>query len=232
MHIITPTEIESVAWEGELIAPATITRTIHPSERPTVTIGRHELWTVEDLENLVNQKWVRPMGNADYWLLRLACTLHEPPGRQDITEAQQTLYLRPKSELAGDNAAYAFSLFPDRLGVEDKVELNISLGPELKFASGAEFKAGQLGAKIEYSKVFPVIQSYGVGESIPYWLFKPHAKHPLEGSQFVYAVVAAMKGADGISASVDLRVTAETKFGPVRFGMPKKARAYTGFTIP
>lgn len=119
MHIITPTEIKSVAWQGELVAPETM-RAIHPPGRSIVTIGQPEIWPVaEALENQVGQKWVPPMGDSSYWLLRLACTLHEPPGRQDITEAQQMLYLRHKNEPAASSATYAYSLFPDRLSVEE-----------------------------------------------------------------------------------------------------------------
>ena len=232
MHIVTPTEIKSVAWEGELIA-STTTRAINRAQRPIVTIGQPEIWSVSDaLENQVGQKWVPPMGDASYWLVRLACTLREPSGLQSITEAQETLYLHPQNSRAGDGIVYAYSLFPERLSIEDKVEFNISLGPQIKFADGSEFKAGELGAKIDYRKVFPAIQSYGAGESRPYWIFKPHARHPLDGSQFVYAVVVAKGTAGGIRANVLLTVTVETDLGPIRFGPPEEFKARTGFTIP
>ena len=231
MKIVTPTEIESVAWEGNLVAPA-VSFAAKSATRLTATIGRPEIWPAADaLENEVGQKWTPPLGDADYWLVRLACTLRDPSGLQSITEAQQRLYLRPQNSSAGETGAYAYNLYPDRLGVEDKSEFSIGLGPELKFA-GSEFKVGELGAKIEYRKVFPVIQGYGAGESAPYWIFRPHAAHPLEGSQFVYAVVAATAGAGGIRAYVKLVVTVETQFGPLRFGTPEEARAHTKFTIP
>jgi hypothetical protein len=234
MHIVTPAEIESVAWEGELAAPET-SQLFGPTppKPPVVTIGQPEIWpAAEALENEVGQKWVPPMGDASYWLLRLACTLHKPPGLMAITEAQQTLSLRPQSDQAAGSTAYAHSLFPDRLSVEDKAEFSISLLPEIKFAGGSEFKAGQLGARIDYRKVFPVIQSYGLGESDPYWIFKRHAQYPLEGSQFVYAVVVAKAGAEGIRAYVDLTVMTETKLGPLRFGMSQEAKADTRFVVP
>ena len=232
MQITTPTEITSVAWEGELVAPAT-SYALPTQERPVVTIGQPAIWAVaEALENQVGQKWTPPLGDADYWLVRLACTLRNPSGRQTITEAEQRLYLRPRNNSAGETAAYAFSLFPDRLGVENKKEFSASLGPELTFVSGFGLKVGELGAKIEYRKVFPVIQSYGAGESTPYWVFKPHAAHPLEGSQSVYAVAVARANAGGIRASVELVVTVETQFGPIRFGTPEEANVHTGFTIP
>jgi hypothetical protein len=231
MQIITPTQIESVAWEGELVPPAT-TKAVGPADRPVVTIGRPEIWPVaEALENEVGRPWSPPQGDAGYWLVRLACTLRHPPGLPRLTEATQTLDLRPKNFQAAKDSAYAFSLFPDRLGAEDKAEFNASLGPELKFASGAGFSLGQLGAKIEYRKVFPVIQSYGAGESTPYWRFQPHRTHPLDGSQFVYAVVVAQAGAGGIRAFVELVVTVDFPFGLAKFGLSDEARANTHFVI-
>jgi hypothetical protein len=202
-----------------------------------VTLGRPEVWPAAvALENQVGQQWVPPLGDADFWLLRLACTLRQPGGssplvRSAIKEAQQTLALRPRNGRAARDTTYAFSLFPDRLTAEDKVELSAGLEPGLKFAKTFELKVGKLGAKIEFRKVFPVIQAYGAGEPEPYWVFKPHAAHPLEGSQFVYAVVAAGRGADGVLGHVDMTVTVEDRlFGLIRYGLPDEA-AQASFAI-
>lgn len=229
MRIVTPTEITSVAWEGELVGPPMM----GVSERaPVVTLGQHEIWTAaQAMETEVGKKWTPPLGGADFWLVRLACTIREPGGGGAITEATQTLYLRPKNSAADEKDTYAHSLFPERLGVDENTEINIGLLPDLKFA-GVEIKVGKLDAKITYRKVFPVIQSYDVGTPTPCWVFRPHLAHPLQGSQFVYAVVAAKTGAGGVRASVELAVTAETRFGPVRFGLPEEAKAHTSFTIP
>ena len=229
MEIVTPAEIESVAWEGELVAPE-MYRSAGPASGPLATIGRPEVWpAAEVLRGDGGQEWVPPMGNASFWLVRLACTLHEPGGRLRITEAQQNLELVPNPEDLGE--AYAFSLFPERLAVEDSAVFNISLGPELSFGD-ATVKVGEIGATINYRKVFPVIQSYGAGESNPSWIFKPHARHPIGGSQFVYAVVVSRESPQGIRGSVELVVTAETHLGPLRYGTPREATADTSFTIP
>ena len=118
-----------------------------------------------------------------------------------------------------------------RLPAESKTDFTIGLGPTLKFGE-AEASLGSLGATIEYRKVFPVIQSYQVGTANPSWVFKPHATHPLEGDQFVYAVLAAKTGADGLRVSIDLRVSIESDFGPIRFAPPKTAQANLSFDVP
>ncbi len=95
MYIRTPTKIQSIAWEGPLESPAAKSPS---AARPIVTLGRPEIWpAAEALENEVGKKWTPPLGNAEFWLVRLACTLRKPPGRERITEAEQRLYLRPRS---------------------------------------------------------------------------------------------------------------------------------------
>ncbi|MCP4250816.1 MAG: hypothetical protein GY778_27575, partial [bacterium] len=118
----------------------------------------------------------------------------------------------------------------ERASVETAAEFNIILGPSVKFGE-IEVGPGELGATISYRKVFPVIQSYGAGESSPYWIFKAHRTRPLAGSQFVYAVVVARDGVQ-VQAQVELIATAETRFGPLRLGLPDEARASTTFAIP
>jgi hypothetical protein len=231
MLIVTPAEIESVAWEGELFAPPLSFRG-EASKRPFATIGQPEVWPVDKaLENETSKKWVKPLGDAKYWLVRLACTLREPPRGTEIVEATQTLFLRPQPHSAGEKSTYAHNLFPQRLGVEDKSSFTFSLGPELGFANGSSIKAGELGATIEYRKVFPVIQAYGLGESAPAWAFKPHAANPLIGSQCVYAVLVARSPATGLRAHVEVTVTTQSAFGPIKYGTPQEARQHTEFSL-
>ena len=233
MHIVTPAEIKCVAWEGEMVAPPTMYGIPFYKHGPVATIGQPAIWAVaEALDNEVRQKWVPPIGDAEYWLLRLACTLRQPIGLPRITEAQQTLVLRPRNAAAAAGATYAHSLYPDRLVVEDRRQRTVTLGPELRFGGAVELRLGQLGTRIEYIKAFPVIQSYGTGEPEPYWVFRAHPSHPLEGSQHVYVVVASRAGAGGIQALVELTATVQMPGGLARFGLSEEARAHTRFTIP
>jgi hypothetical protein len=230
MNFATPETIADVAWQGELVAPENSFGPKSPS-RPLVTIGQIELWRAEEaLETEVGKKWTPPLGDANYWLVRLACTLHGPDS-MPIGEAQQTLALRPRNPRERPEAVYAFSLFPERLTAEQKGELSAALGPELKFGDAASLKAGQLSAKIELRKVYPVIQSYGAGEPTPYWIFKAHASQPIEGTQFVYAVIVDRAGADGVQADVDITVTAQSQFGPIRYGSPRELRRKASWLI-
>ena len=172
------------------------------------------------------------MGDAEYFLVRLSCTLRKPEGRAACVEARQELRLRPAEFDAPPDSVYAFSLYPERLGAEDKVNRTVQLGLGLKFASVAEIQTGQVGATIEYKKVFPLIQAYGVGESQPYWEFRKHKSFPLEGSQSVLAVIACGPESRGAWARVDLTVTVESAFGPIRYGTTRESASARSFKIP
>lgn len=232
MDFVTPTHLDHVAWQGEL-EPAQTLRGAESVQRPFVQIGRPEVWPAADaLQAEVGRAWVKPLGDADFWLVRLACTLRAPGGLTKLTSAEQRVQMRPRNPRVPADAAYAFSLFPDRLSVEDKVEQSVSLGPELKFEKVADLKLGSVGAKIEYKKVFPVIQGYNVGRPDPYWVYRAHAAYPLDGSQCVYAVVAARAGAGGVRLLLTVIATLETQFGPIRFGPPEAVKDRLSFDIP
>jgi hypothetical protein len=246
MFIPTPTEIAPVAWEGELVAPPVSYG--GRAERPYATIGAPERWPAADV--LANDApggppgvaWTPPLGGAEFWLLRLACTLRAPQaagrsarlaaGAARITEATQSLYLRPANAGAPAEGAYAYSLYPDQESVESEVEFKVSLGPELAFAPGVKAKLGELGATFPYRWTYPVIQAYKVGTPAPYWEFKAHATRPLEGSQFTYAVVAARPGSGGVRGTVALRVTVQSQWGKIRYGPPEEAHEHLSFTLP
>ena len=199
---------------------------------PIVTLGQTEVWEVEKaLENETGQKWTPPLGEAKFWLVRLACTLRNPSGSAEITAATQSLYLRPVPASAGEGRVYAYRLFPQRVSVDEKSSTSLKLDPELGFADGSKVKVGEAGLTIEHSNVFPVIQAYDEGTAAPSWQFAPHASHPLTGSQFVYAILVARAPATGLRAHVELTVTTQSAFGPVKYGTPQAARQHTEFSL-
>lgn len=88
----------------------------------------------------------------------------------------------------------------------------------------AEAKLGELGAEIEYRRVFPIIQGFGLGEQTPASQFQHHAASPLLGSQCVYLVLAAPSDAGAVELALSLVATVETRFGPFRAGTPEERR--------
>jgi hypothetical protein len=228
MRIVTPTEIERVAWEGHLEPLAETFKDAPPL--PRVTLGEPAWWPAEQaMEGETGKKWTPPPGDRRYTLLRLACSLH-PPGdsRARYTEATLTAYLRPRH---GAGTVVAHDLYPRRLTAETQGKVTVGLGPDLKFAQLFEASLFEVGAEIEIHKVFPVVQGYGLGESRPYWQFAHHGANPLLGCQSVYAVLDAPADASGVRLSVELVATLETRYGPIHLGLPEEARARVGQVV-
>ena len=224
MRINTPEGIEQAAWEGALESLGETYRGAGPAG-PRVTMGEPVWWPAEQaLESETGKKWTPPAGGQRYTLVRLSCTLHPPAEtRTRYTDVILTAYLRPHTAVG---AAVAHDLYPLRLTAETKSKFTVGLGPELKFSPAVDVKLGEIGAEIEFRRVFPVIQAFGLGESRPYWQFKHDATAPLLGSQSVYMVVAAPEQAGGVRFSVELVATVETRYGPIRVGLPEEARTH------
>ena len=101
MRFVTPSEIESVAWEGELVAPAVAMRP-KGARAVVAALGHPEIWpAARALEAEVGRKWTPPLGGADFWLLRLACTLREPAGRPALVE-RRAAPLSPAPQPGGE----------------------------------------------------------------------------------------------------------------------------------
>ena len=229
MRILTPTELERVAWEGELESLAETFK--GTASKARVAIGEPVWWPASRaMESQTGKKWSPPAGDRRYTLLRLACTLYpasEP--RTAFAEATFTAYLSPRY---GSQKVLAHDLYPQRLSAESKGKFIVGLKPELKFAQAIDAKLIELGTEIEYVQAFPVIQGYGLGESTPYWQFEHHAANPLLGCQSVYVVLSAPHDACGVRVSVELIAKLETRWGPVHLALPEDAKANLSRVIP
>ncbi len=228
MQIITPTEIEHVAWEGYLVPSGQVYRSARPT--PRVTLGEPVWWPAgQAMQSETGKQWAPPSGGRRYTLLRLACTLHPPDDpRTRYAEATLTIYLRPRHDVG---PVVAHDLYPLRLTAESQGKIRVALKPDLKFAEVVKVSLLEAGVEIEHHNVFPVIQAFGLGESRPYWRFAHHAANPLLGCQSVYAVLDAPGDAGGVRLSLELTATLETRYGPLRAGLPGEAQAHLSRTI-
>jgi len=228
MRIITPTEIEHVVWEGVLEPVGEVKR---GAESARVTIGEPAAWSVEEaMEAETGKTWTAPAGDQRYKLVRLVFTLHPPEdSRTRYTEATLSAYLRPRN---GSGTVFAHDLYPQRItAAGNKSKFSVGLGADLKFTEAIQAGLPKAGFEIEFQQVFPVVQSYGLGESSPYWRFSHHSANPLIGCLSVYIVLAVSGKTNNVEIGIELVATQETKFGFIRLGLPEEARAYILRTI-
>jgi hypothetical protein len=225
MRIVTPVEIEEVAWEGYLEPVGEVYRS---AALPKVSLGEPTWWTADALEAETGKKWTVPAGGQRYTLLRLACTLHSPERGSAFADATLTTYLRPAGS-AGQ--AVAHDMYPLRETAEQKGKFNVAVGPDLKFGP-VDASLGSAGLELELHRVFPVVQAFGLGQPNPYWKFERHKTNPLLGSQYVYAVVAAPPEASAVRLTVELVATVDTGWVPMRFKTPEQAEARISRSMP
>jgi hypothetical protein len=64
------------------------------------------------------------------------------------------------------------------------------------------------------------------------WIFKPHPKYPLDGSQFVYAIIAVQPSSGGMRGFVRMTVTIKDKVGFITLGQTQECEAKTRFELP
>ena len=135
MRIITPEEIEQVAWEGAL-KPSGQSFSKGVTAPPRVTMGEPVWWPAEQaLESETGKKWTPPAGGQRYTLVRLSCTLHPPAeARTRYTDVTLTAYLRPHAAVG---AAVAHDLYPLRETAETKGKFTVEPG------AGAEVRASR-----------------------------------------------------------------------------------------
>jgi hypothetical protein len=234
MHITVPDGFGQIAWEGEVATPvdSSVFRDIRDPQAPVLTVGRPEVWNVEDvMPQHTGQVWIPPLGDGHFWLVRVAITLQEPEGRSRISGAKLSLFIQ--SDPTVEHAeAYAFTLIPERVGADTKREWTAVLEPSLKAAEVADVKAGRVGVTMDFSQVYPVIQAFGVGTPYCGWTFQPHPKAPIAGSQFLYVVIAARPAAQRVRISLGFVAEIETKIGLIQLQPPQTSQGYLQFTIP
>jgi hypothetical protein len=169
-----------------------------------------------------------PQEIQNAWLLRQGVVIHQPSPISNVTEAQLTLYLRPHNH-DDMTSAYAHSLFPSQ-SQQNGNSSTIILNSDLNFSDLVDPYPHKTHNTITTHQTYPIIQSYGIGECAPYWIFKPQGPQALEGTQFVYAIIVTQN--TPVDVIVELIVTVNTRRGEMRFGLPSKARTHVRFNIP
>jgi hypothetical protein len=227
MQIVTPSEIEQVAWEGSLEPVGAVYKGLE--QLPIVTIGEPAYWpAAEAVEAQTGQNWSPPADGRRYTLVRLDCTLHAPEDtRTRYSDATLTASLRPGD---GVGTVIAHDLYPLRVVATGTQKLSLRLGPDLKFGP-VNVNLFEAKTEIIHHNTFPIIQAFGLGESKPYWQFAHHSTHPLLGCQSVYLVLSSPLCSGGTQVLVELAATAETRFGPLRLGLPQSANAHVNCII-
>jgi len=197
-------------WEGALEQPAlAYTR---GTDEISASIGEPFQWADGEM---LGGDWKPPVGGNRFYLLQLAFTL-SPRGNFKVTSADFCLTLGRQ----GDNKAVVFDAFPreQTIAIDDSVTLGI--GPDFKFGA-TDASLGKAEAKFDLGSVIPVVRVEGLQEPKLCWRYSEHAKYPLVGSRRMVAIVSLPVGMNNVLATLELKVNAEGRFGPIRVSTPE-----------
>jgi hypothetical protein len=185
------------AWEGELV-PLSGVMAARGKAMPRVSIGKPDWWAGESL----GESFKAPEGGYKYGLARFAFSLR-PEGMQKVRKAELVLDFQPGED---SKRSVAFDLVP-RAEIEEQTgSFTLGIGPDFKFFS-VDVTLAKAETTINLRRAFPVIITYGIGESTARWVFVSRPAHPLVGSQIVYAMVQMPPGVE--AAKVRLFLNAE-----------------------
>ena len=217
MFIDVPTNLtpDDILWEGDL---ERLDETFRGDAGLARTaLGKIKWWSAaEALTSQTGQPWNKPVGNRDYTLVRLSCTLYPPKHKRDHYQEVKLFVSLKAIEGRGDVTAY--SLFPGRITSTREGKFSVKLTPQLKFVDAIDAKLGETGVEIPYPYALPIVQAYGQGQKQVEWRFIHQSDHPLIGDLTTFLVVDTPADSNGFWLSSELQAVLETRIGFVSLG--------------
>ena len=196
-------------WEGTLEQPAV---TFRGADGVSASIGEPFQWADGEM---LGGNWKPPIGGNRFYLLQLAFTL-SPRGNVKVTAADFCLSLSPQ----GGKRAIVFDAFPREQTVAQNDSVTLGIGPDFKFGT-TDVSVAKAEATIDVGTVVPVVHVEGLQEPKLCWRYSEHAKYPLTGSRRMVAIVSLPDGMKNALATLELTVSAEGRFGPIRVSPPE-----------
>jgi hypothetical protein len=197
-------------WEGTLEQPAMMFR---GTDGVSASIGEPFQWADGEM---LGGNWKPPVGGNRFYLLQLAFTL-KPSGKIKVTSADFCLSLGAQ----GGKHAVVFDAFPREQTIEQKNAITLGVGANFKLSPVVEASLGKADITVDFGYVVPVIRVEGLQESKLCWRYSEHAKYPLTGSRRMVAIVSLPDGMNNALATLELTVSAEGRFGPIRVSTPE-----------
>jgi hypothetical protein len=218
MWLQAPKDIETVLWTGPM-EPET-DETVEQVQQnlaglgfeaeadnlfrnpPLVSIGQPETWLLQDL---YPSKEMPPaiqskLDEADFYLIRLVCSLNPARRANRIASAQFLVHLVPDS--AGQQPL-AYDLHPREVTQEVKHQVKFSLSPSLSFEP-VEIGGG-LEYGIEYPELQPIVTASGIGEKWTSWGYEETRGIRLQGTKVMHLLIKAPRGMSSGEAALSLR---------------------------
>ncbi len=186
-----------------------------PLSSPKVSLGRPVWWNLTDLAAAKGTPLpsefalLKPV--AEFFLVRLACSFRTGYGDNHIAWARLDAHLKGSDN--NEIKPRIFDMYPAKINHQSKVNRQIGITPNLRFAEIAEGSLGGWVTTVEYNKLIPIIIGSGVLENTATWEFRPQKEHPVLGSWVLHLIVERPKPLNVIDLIISLDAVVETKAG-------------------
>jgi hypothetical protein len=182
----------------------------------SASIGEPFQWADGEM---LGDKWKAPLGGNRFYLLQLAFTL-SPRGNVKVASADFRLSLSPQ----GGKKPVVFDAFPREQTVEQNNSATLGIGPDFKFGT-TDVSLAKAETTIDFGRVVPVVRVEGLQEPRLTWRYSEHSKYRLSGSRRMMAIISLPDGMKTALATLELTVSAEGRFGPIRVSTPEMEQA-------
>ncbi|MEA1867369.1 MAG: hypothetical protein U9N19_04615 [Thermodesulfobacteriota bacterium] len=182
-----------------------------------VTLGRGHTSFIPTSTPISSQQIITPDRSIwDLYLIHIPFTIHEPP------EDSYYHKVKFKIDLANPDIS-AFDLLPKNVTSKVEVTKTYILSPQLTFKE-VEGRVGELGYKVRFDSLRPIISAFGIGEHKFYWVYTSQDNQKLlPGTRHVLVVLQAPKKIDSIYAMISYEVVIVKKL----FGQWRSSDAIT-----
>lgn len=176
---------------------------------PVVSIGQPQSWPLADLFDVaqVPAEIRASRADADFYLIRLACSFRPAHGEGRIEWARFLVEMHPD---AAGRQPVTESQHPLEVTQPVQRQLKFTLSPSFSFQP-VQVSAGDASVGVEYQELRPRISAAGFGTPQASWDYFEVPGIEVVGGKWMHLVVRAPKGTSGVSA--DLSVTADVREG-------------------
>jgi hypothetical protein len=229
MWLQVPDDVRDVLWEGSLQPDEqsldSLQRSLPAGEPepdlrevarnlPVVSIGQPEAWPLaavyelDDMPQLLRSR----MDEADFYLVRLACSFRPAHRATRIEWARFAVSLRPDAE---GRQPIAEDLHPGEVDQEIQRRTRVTLSPGLKFQS-VEASIGSAEFGLEYPELQPRIVAAGQSSTKASWDYTEVPGIAVHGGKWMHLLVRAPKGMTSAMADIYLEADVAAARGIMR----------------
>jgi hypothetical protein len=181
---------------------------------PVVSIGEPESWPLSALYDVATMPAMirASMEDADFYLVRLACSFRPVHRESQIEWARLAIRLHPDEQ---GRQPIAEAQHPVDVNQEIQRHTKFTLSPSLTFQP-VEASAGEIAFGFDYPELRPLISAAGYRTPEPTWDYFAVSGSAVQGGKWMHLLVKTPRGTSAAHADLSLAADVRVKGTTVR----------------